>query len=259
MTHASTPPPEEQFLPAEVPHITETRLSDRTALALLVGYLIFRQITVRIGLGALPRLLRSAPWAVPLLNNAMLSLIAVGTGLASRPTMFVITMLASVVQSLVTGLILYWAGYRFGPRLAVMAEKEGSMWAGVWNPKQVARAHNWLERRGWVAVFLGRVLEWFTTPMLLVCGASRMSLRHFLPPYVAGSVVFGGGFLWLGSKFGERWTWLPEFIERLGGWFLWVTVGLLVLLGVALLLQRVVPEPEKKAEAGDSEPTDSVD
>lgn len=240
------PTPSEPLAPAAdvVPEPRRQILTDKQALSVFAAYMIFRAITQRVGLGYLPRLLKTTPWAVPLLNNSMLVVIAVGTKVSTTPGLAIAAGAASMFLSLVAGLILYWMGYRFGPVLAQKAEGEGSMWAAVWNPKQVAKAHRWLEKYGFFAVVIGRVVEWFTVPVILVAGSSRMSFRKFLPAYMIGSALFAGIFLWIGSAFGTAYPWLPKRIEAFGAWSLKLTLILVVLLALAMLLGSKAKKPE---------------
>jgi membrane protein DedA with SNARE-associated domain len=228
-----------------------TRLTDGQALGLLGGWLVFRTITQRIGLGVGPKLLDSKPWVIPLLNNSSLLLIQAGTGTAGRPWMFALSVLASVFMSTVAGVIIYWAGYRFGESLAERAAKPGSPWAGVWNPKQIARAERWMDRWGMGVVFLGRLTEYFTLPVTLVAGASEMRFRRFLVSHTLGAIGFAGVYLWIGSVAQDRWPWLKDWISDVyGPWALRIGLGLLVLLVLlmganSLLAKKQGPLPDE--------------
>ncbi|HVE91367.1 MAG TPA: DedA family protein [Actinomycetota bacterium] len=233
----------------DIPPPPKTRLTDGQAFALLGAYFVFRTITQRIGLGSLPALLkRNLGWTLPLLNNSMVVLIAVGTDIRNDVQMIVLTAGASVLLSTVAGLILYWAGYRFGPQLAVKAEKEGSTWASIWNPKKVERAHRWLEKYGFLTVVVGRLVEWLTLPVVLVAGSSRMSFKKFLAAHTLGAVGFALGCLYIGGRAGDRWPWLPDKIKGLAAWSLKLTLILVVLLVVASLFKGK-PDTEEDAEA----------
>jgi membrane protein DedA with SNARE-associated domain len=215
------------------------RLADGVALGLLGAWLVFRAVTNRIGLGVGPRLLDQRPWVIPFLNNSGILLIQAGTGTVGRPGMLIATGLASVFMSTVSGLILYWAGWRFGHRLAELARQPGSPWAGVWHPKRVARAERWMDRWGVPVVFFGRVIEWFTLPVMLVAGASGMRLRRFLVGHTLGAMAFAGLFLWIGGVAQGRWPWLRDWIsDDFGPWALRISLVLLVLLVLAMLLGR---------------------
>ncbi len=180
--------------PVEAPD-RQHRFSDGVALGLLGAYLISRQVTQRFGLAWAPKLLKTNPWVIPLLNNSSIVVIQAGVGTPGKPEMFVASMLASMLISTIVGLIMYWAGWRFGHRLAEMSKKPGSPWAGVWNPKQIARAERWMDRWGMIAVFLARATEFFTLPINLVAGASEMRFRRFLVAHTLGAAAFAGLFL----------------------------------------------------------------
>jgi membrane protein DedA with SNARE-associated domain len=232
-------PPEANPLP--------TRISDGWALGLLGAWFIVRAITQRVGLAVGPQLLDSWPWVIPLLNNSSLLLIQAGTGTQGRPGMFVAALLASVFMSTTVGLILYWAGWRFGHKLAEMSKRPGSPWAGIWNPKQVARAERWMDKWGIWAVFFGRATELFVLPVILVAGAGSMRFRRFLVAHTLGAFAFATQFLIIGGVAQTRWPWLKDWIADVyGPWALRIGIGLLILLVVAMGLGQL-GSPDKKS------------
>ncbi len=217
------------------------RLTDTQALGALGAWIVFRQITARLGIGAVQHLSRGNAWAIPLLTNAAPQLIIAGTGIGNRWPMFAATMATSILMSTVIGLIYYWAGWRFGHKLAEMSKKPGSPWAAIWNPKQIARAERWMDGWGIVVVFLGRATEHFTLPITLVAGASEMRFRRFLVAHVGGSVAFAGGFLTIGHLAGERWPWLSNWIAHTyAPWALRIGLASLGLLAIAFVVGRFV-------------------
>lgn len=233
----------------ETPHPPDRshRTGDGVALGLLAAYLLFRTITNRVGLGVGPKLLDARPWVIPLLNNSSLLLIQAGTGTSGRTGMMIATAAASVFMSTVAGLILYWAGWRFGHRLSELAQKPGSPWAGVWNPKQIARAERWMDGWGIFVVFFARVIEYFTVPVVLVAGASSMRLRRFLIAHTCGAIAFAGLFLWIGGVAQRRWPWLKDWISNTyGPWALRIGLVLLVLAVAAVLLNRRVEKGQDR-------------
>lgn len=218
---------------------TRSRLTDTQAVGVLGAYLLFRAVTQRVGLAFGPRLLDHFPWVIPLLNNSSILLIQAGTGTAGRPGMLVVTAIASVFMSTVAGLILYWAGWRFGHKLAEMSQRPGSPWAGVWNPKQVARAERWIDRWGVIVVFLGRIVEYFTLPVMLVAGATEMRFRRFLIAHTLGSIAFAALGLSIGGVAQQRWPWLKDWIADVyGPWALRIGLGLVVLLAILVVIGR---------------------
>lgn len=226
------------------------RLNDRLAFGLLAAWFIFRAVANRLGFGAGPQFVKSSPWVIPLLNNSSLLLITAGTGTSGRPGLFVLAMLTSIFMSTIAGLILYWAGWRFGHRLAEKASNPTSPWAGVWNPKQIARAERWMDRWGIAVVAIARVTEFFIAPVNLVAGASEMRLRRFLLAHTIGSIGFAGLFLWIGSVAQRRWPWLQDWITDVyGPWALRIGIGLIVLLVVLLGLGNLLGKSEKVKKA----------
>lgn len=225
------------------------RLTDRQALAVIGGYFALRMITVRVGLFFLPSLLKHAPWSIPLLRNTLGAVITATAKVHRDPLLMVAVAAGSMFISMVAGLMLFWAGWRFGPLLAEKAAKQGSMWASVWNPKQVDRAHRFLERRGMIAVSLSRATNWIVTPVALVAGSGRMTFGKYVSAYGAGAVVWTAAALWLGVQAGTRWPWLVDRIEELSAWGLRIGLVTLVLFVVALLIgSRAQPGEDEKAE-----------
>jgi membrane protein DedA with SNARE-associated domain len=227
------------------------RVTDKQAIALFVGYLVFRQITARFGLAFPWFAARDIGWAVPLLNNTMLPLVGITASTWTDPGMRFLIGATSVTWSMVTGLVLYWAGWRFGPELAKRAESGHAAWSSIWNPKQVARAHRWLERWGVIAVVLGRIIEFLSTPVALVAGSSRMSLRKYIPAWLVGAFGYAGILIWLGGRAATQWPWLPDRLAGFASWSLRISFILLALLLVIFLLSP----KSNKAGNGTSEPS----
>jgi membrane protein DedA with SNARE-associated domain len=247
--------------PAHHPRLVRQRLSDGQALGLLGAWFVFRAVTQRIGLGLGPKLLDNMPWAIPLLNNSFLLLIQAGTGVSGRPGMGILTGLTSVLMSTVVGLVLYWAGFRFGHRLAEMAQRPGSPWAGVWNPKQIARAERWMDRWGLPVIIVVRITEFFYLPVALVAGASEMRLRRFIIANTVGAIGFAGVWLWIGGVAQRRWPWLKDWISDVyGPWALRIGLALLALVVLLMVVgQRFDKSKSKESEGPADEAGASAD
>lgn len=216
----------------------DRRLRRRQALAALGAWIVYRVIAHRVGLAYLPRLMGPVPWILPLLNNSMVVLVITGTALVDRPFALAATAVASLLMSTAHGLVLYWAGRRFGSELARRAEGGRGLWSGVWNPRRVEQAHRWLERYGPVAIAGARATEVPNAPVMLVAGSARMSFWKFIASHTAGAAVFAAGSLWLGGRAARAWPWLPDRIEGLSGWSTGTALLLLALLAAAALLDR---------------------
>jgi membrane protein DedA with SNARE-associated domain len=68
---------------------------------------------------------------------------------------------------------------------------------------KLARAEDFLQRRGGSAVFLGRFTAFFRAMMPALAGASRMPYRTFLVWNAAGGIVWGTTFVVLGHVAGS--------------------------------------------------------
>jgi len=224
------------------------RLTDTQALGALGAWYVFRLITGRIGVAVAPKIYRTKPWLIPFMTNAFPQIILAGTGVGNRWGLFVATTITSVVMSTMIGLIYYWAGWRFGHRLAEMSAKPGSPWASIWNPKQIARVERWMDSWGIIVVFLGRATEHFTVPITLVAGASEMRFRRFIVAHVAGAIAFAVAFLTIGRLARERWPWLPHWISHVyAPWAFRIGIASIGLLVIAFVLGRFVGSDDQDA------------
>lgn len=94
------------------------------------------------------------------------------------------------------------------------------------------RADRWFERRGDLAVLVGRVLPVVRTFIGFPAGVARMDLVRFSVYTFVGSYVWCFGLAWIGKALGERW-------DTLGSWFHRAD-ALIVALGVAAVAYYVV-------------------
>jgi membrane protein DedA with SNARE-associated domain len=234
----------------------KSRISDRTAIAIIGGWLALRTITVRAGLAFLPAMLASAPWAVPLVRNTATTVLVAGSAARSRVATLVVMGAASVLISTIGGLVLWWTGLRFGAQLAERGERSHAAWASIWNPKRIERGHRWLERWGILAVSLSRLLGGLNTPVALVSGSSRMRGAKFALAQAIGGAAWAAAVIWLGVRAGDAWPWLPEKIKSLSSLSLRIgLVSLVVLVALAAFtsLRRTPAAPVQTAEVPPSD------
>lgn len=89
----------------------------------------------------------------------------------------VVAMLAAIVGNMLG----YYIGHRTGH--AIIARRGGR----VLNKENLARARDFLDRRGFWAIVLARWIPWIRTLAPLIAGAARMDPRRFL-----AATSFGG-------------------------------------------------------------------
>lgn len=125
---------------------------------------------------------------------------------------FWLVVLAGTVGNVVGSWLAYWAGYAGGRPLV-------DRWGRylLIRPHEVDRAHEWFERRGQSAVFVGRLLPVIRTFISLPAGVVRMGFWRFTFYTVLGCLPWCLALTWIGALLGERW----ESAERLMRPFAW--------------------------------------
>ncbi|HZS13537.1 MAG TPA: DedA family protein [Candidatus Dormibacteraeota bacterium] len=93
-------------------------------------------------------------------------------------------------------------------------------------PHRLDRAERWLARRGWLAIFLARVLPGTRINASIAAGCLRLPLGSFARGVLPSTVIWLGGFTLLGFLLGDSVTpYLPWFDRAVGAA---ITVALLV-------------------------------
>lgn len=125
---------------------------------------------------------------------------------------FVLVGLTGAVANLVGSWLAYWVGYAGGRPLAIR-------WGRylLIRPHEIDRAHDWFERHGEAAVFVGRLLPVIRTFISLPAGVAGMSFWRFSMYTLLGCLPWTFGLTWLGYLLGERW----EQVERVMRPFAW--------------------------------------
>ena len=91
----------------------------------------------------------------------------------------------------------YWFGHRVGPALFDRPKSR------VFNPKNVEKAHAFLEKYGAKTIVLARFVPVVRTFAPIVAGVGKMNYRTFVLYNILGGVVWGGGVTTLGYFLGE--------------------------------------------------------
>jgi membrane-associated protein len=91
----------------------------------------------------------------------------------------------------------YWFGHRVGPALFDRPKSR------IFNPKNVEKAHAFLEKYGAKTIVLARFVPVVRTFAPIVAGVGKMNYRTFVLYNIIGGVVWGGGVTTLGYFLGE--------------------------------------------------------
>ena len=161
---------------------------------------------------------------------------------------FWLVVLAGTVGNVVGSWLAYWAGYSGGRPLV-------DRWGRylLIRPHEVDRAHEWFERRGQSAVFVGRLLPVIRTFISLPAGVVRMGFWRFTLYTVLGCLPWCLALTWIGALLGERW----ESAERLMRPFAWA-IAVALALGIGVWIWHRIrtiraEEAERRAHADGAE------
>ncbi len=159
-------------------------------------------------------------------------------GLARVELVFVATWLGNVASAL----LVYFAGYRFGPEF--FASGRGKR---LLSPGQLERVDRFYARWGVVALFVTRFLPGLRAVVPVFAGVSRLRLRAVAPPVLVASAIWYGGLTYLGASAGEN---LDEIQDAVGRANLLFLALALVLLGLLVVWWRRTREPERPSTPG---------
>lgn len=122
-----------------------------------------------------------------------LSSSAGGNVLPPLPLVALVTTLCAIAGDQVG----YWFGHRVGPALFDRPKSR------VFNPKNVEKAHAFLEKYGAKTIVLARFVPVVRTFAPIVAGVGKMHYRTFVLYNIIGGIVWGGGVTTLGYFLGE--------------------------------------------------------
>jgi phosphatidylglycerol lysyltransferase len=124
----------------------------------------------------------------------------------------------------------YWVGRRWGPRLLMVRGLRR-----LYSPARRARAEAVFERRGWVAVFLGRfvaLLRIFAGPL---AGSQNMPWPRFLAANAAGAAVWVASVTTVGLLLGSNLTRAMHLVSGAG----YVGLAIVVILAAGYGIWRI--------------------
>jgi membrane-associated protein len=109
------------------------------------------------------------------------------------PLVALVTMVCAIAGDQVG----YWFGHRVGPAIFDRPKSR------VFNPKNVEKAHAFLEKYGAKTILLARFVPVVRTFAPIVAGVGKMNYRTFVLYNIIGGIVWGGGVTTLGYFLGE--------------------------------------------------------
>jgi len=139
--------------------------------------------------------------------------------------------IAGAVGSIIGSLVLYGLGYMVPPKkVNQWVDKYGS-WLMV-DPEDVEKARNWFRRRGYMAVFIGRLIPGVRSYVSIPAGNARMSVIPFTIWTALGSFLWSLILATIGMVLGKNYQRLGNWLDLFGwlvaivfvalvGWWIW--------------------------------------
>lgn len=125
---------------------------------------------------------------------------------------------AATVTAIVANQLGYYIGAKSGH--AIVTRRGGR----ILNEENLAKARDFLDRRGFWAIVLARWLPWVRTLAPLIAGAARMDPRRFALATTFGALAWVPGLVLVGyyaAGLLDRWPWVQAAA-------LWITIACLV-------------------------------
>ena len=173
----------------------------------LIGLIVFAEDALFVG------------FVIPGETAAVLCCFVASRGHVSYVTIAITVVLAAIVGDTVG----YEVGRFAGPRILAsrpLAKRR----------ERLAKAEDFLRRRGGAAVFLGRFVAFFRAVMPALAGTARMSYLRFLAFNAAGGLLWGVGFTLVGYLAGNSYKAVEKSVGRIAA----LVVLALVLAGLVV-------------------------
>ena len=122
--------------------------------------------------------------------------------------------ISATIGSVVGAIILYFIGKLLNKErlISIVSGKVGKILR--LKPKDIEKADKWFDERGNVAVFFCRFVPIVRSLISIPAGMSDMPIRSFLLFTTIGTLIWNTVLVILGSKMGENWTKIVDFINE---------------------------------------------
>lgn len=122
--------------------------------------------------------------------------------------------ISATIGSVVGAIILYLIGKLLNKErlISIVSGKVGKILR--LKPKDIEKADKWFDERGNIAVFFCRFVPIVRSLISIPAGMSDMPIRSFLLFTTIGTLIWNTVLVILGSKMGENWTKIVDFISE---------------------------------------------
>ena len=154
--------------------------------------------------------------------------------------------ISATIGSVVGAIILYFIGKLLNKErlISIVSGKVGKILR--LKPKDIEKADKWFDERGNVAVFFCRFVPIVRSLISIPAGMSDMPIRSFLLFTTIGTLIWNTVLVILGSKMGENWTKIVDFISEYAS----ITLVVLVIGFIAFVAWFYFGRLHKKKKRG---------
>lgn len=122
-----------------------------------------------------------------------------------------VVIFAGLAGSLLGIVPWYYLGHAIGERRIIALAERYGRWLTM-TPEDVETADRWFIRKGYWAVFLGRLVPTVRTLISVPAGLSRMPFRLFLAFSAVGTLIWTAGLALAGYLLGQRYDLIEGYV-----------------------------------------------
>lgn len=139
--------------------------------------------------------------------------------------------IAATLGSVVGALVLFWIGYKFN---VDVIERFVARWGYILRLKveDIEKADQWFEKRGYLAVFVCRMIPVLRSLISIPAGMAKMNFKYFLLYTFIGTLIWNIILVSAGAALGANW----RNILTVLGTYQDLTFGVLALIAVGVLI-----------------------
>ncbi|KAB0680803.1 DedA family protein [Aureimonas leprariae] len=147
---------------------------------------------------------------------------------AALGEMSIVVVIAAGLVGSVLGIIpWYWLGYAIGEKRIVALAARYGRWLTM-TPEDVEAADRWFLRKGWWAVFFGRLVPTVRTLISVPAGLARMPFGLFLLLSAVGSLIWTAGLALAGYLMGQQYEAIESYVGPVSNAVVIAAVGIYV-------------------------------
>ena len=108
---------------------------------------------------------------------------------------------------------------------------------------RLSRVERWFQRRGRIAIIVGRLIPGLRIPTTVMAGLANVSYPEYLATSTIAAIIWSSGYFWLGAAIRTEWRFVTGLtsglLDDLGDWLtLGAIVAVLIVIAVTVFARR---------------------